>query len=291
LADKLGYDLKDVRAIHYDTIDVRGMMIPDLEKGTVKWTKPEFWPTKKKTIIFLDELNAAPPLIQAAFYQLIQDRCIGSHKLPEGVVIIAAGNGELDRAVTSRMSSALANRFIHVDFDPDLQDWVAWALGHDIPTEIIAFLRFRPDLLHNQDPSRNEKAFASPRTWEFLAKLINANGSDLGYELIAGTVGEAAATEYVAFLQVLKSLPDIDMILMQPEQADVPTEPSALYAVCGALAKKASDKNIARLVKYANRLPDEFSVLLMRDAIKRNEDLASTRAWVEWVSEHDGVLL
>jgi hypothetical protein len=189
------------------------------------------------------------------------------------------------------MPSPLANRFLHVEFEVDLEEWVTWALEQNIQTEIIAFLRFRPELIHQFDPQKNEKAFPTPRSWEFVSKMLPYLAKDIEYEMLRGTVGEGAATELVGFLKVWRNLPNPDIILMNPDQAQVPDDPATLYAICGALARKASPQTIQRIIKYANRLPSEFSVLLVRDSVKQSPTVVNSRAFIEWASAHSDVLL
>jgi len=291
LAKLLKRQLIDVRALLLDPVDIRG--IPMItEDGDTRWAPPSFLPKGKgKYILFLDELNAAPPLVQAACYQLVLDRKVGEYELPKDCIVIAAGNRETDRAVTSRMPTPLANRFIHIDFDVDMDDWIKWALTTGIQTEIIAFLRYRPELLHQFDPQKNEKAFPTPRSWEFTSQILKVAGSAVEYDLVSGIVGEGAASELIGFLNIFRSLPDPDLVIMAPDKADVPTDPATLYAICGALAHRASDQNFVNIVKYANRLPVEFSVLLVRDAIERDETLVSTRAFIQWSADHSDVLI
>jgi hypothetical protein len=289
VAAMLKMAVTDVRAVLLDPVDLRGL--PMVADGEAKWCPPAFLPKSGKGILFLDELNAAPPLVQAACYQLVLDRKIGEYTLPKGVVVIAAGNRETDRAVTSRMPSPLANRFIHLDFDVDNEDWIAWALQNGVRTESIAFQRFRPELIYNFDPQKNEKAFATPRSITFLSSLVDANNGEIDFDLAKGVVGEGYAAEYIGFLNVFKSLPDPDMVIMSPDKAEVPDDPATLYAICGAVAQKASEQNMTNVVKYANRLPEEFSVLLVRDATNRDESLVRTRAFIEWTSKHSDVLI
>ena len=255
------------------------------------WSRPDFLPSEGKGILFLDELNAAPPLVQASCYQLINERRIGKHVLPDGWLPIAAGNREGDKAVVSRMPSALANRFTHIEFDFDLEEWIAWAVKNDIRPELIAFLRWRPELLNNFDPKKNIKAFATPRTNEKLSRYMDAADGDLDYEIAAGVTGEGHATEFIGFLKIFRSLPDPDVVLSAPEAADVPQDPATLYALCGALSHKADSKNFTNVVKYANRLTPEFSVLLIRDAIERDDALISTAPFIEWSAKHSDVLI
>lgn len=291
LAELLDYKLIDVRAILLDPVDLRGIPVVS-EKGETRWAPPSFLPSGKgKYILFLDELNAAPPLVQAACYQLVLDRKIGEYELPKNAVVIAAGNRETDRAVTSRMPSPLANRFVHINFDVDLDDWIKWALNHNIQTEVVAFIRYRTNLLHSFDPKRNEKAFPTPRSWQFVSEILAVAGNDIEFDLVSGIVGEGAASELVGFLNIYRTLPDPDLVIMSPDKADVPEDPATLYAICGALSYRASDQNFDNIVKYANRLPVEFSVLLVRDAIARDETLVNTRAFIKWSADHSDVLI
>jgi len=290
IAKELGYKLIDIRAVLLDPVDLRGL--PRIENGESVWSTPAFLPKGKgKYLVFLDELNAAPPLVQAACYQLVLDRKIGEYELPKDAVVVAAGNREGDRAVTSRMPSPLANRFVHLDFDVDVDDWIRWGLSNGVRTEVLAFQRFRPALLHQFDPQKNEKAFPTPRSVTFLSRLMDASNGDIDYDLAKGVVGEGYASEFIGFIKIFKSLPDPDMVLMAPSKAVVPTDPATLYAICGAVATKASDQNMKNVVEYANRLPVEFSVLLIRDCITRDDSLLKTRAFVEWASRHSDVLV
>lgn len=132
IAERRRMPLIDIRASLLDPTDLRG--IPMIQDGTAVWCPPSFLPKKsdKPGILFLDEINAAPPLVQAALYQLILDRRVGEYELPEGWRIIAAGNRREDKAVTFRLSSALANRFIHLNLEVDPDDWHAWATNRGI---------------------------------------------------------------------------------------------------------------------------------------------------------------
>ena len=291
VTDKLKLELQDVRAVLLDPVDLRGLPAINGDKKA-HWCTPDFLPTKGKGVLFLDELPAAPPLVQAACYQLVLDRKLGEYTLPKGWTVMAAGNRETDRAVTHRMPSPLKSRFVHLDFEVDLEDWVAWALKAGIMTEVIAFMRWRPELLHQFDPRKNDNAFPTPRTWEFVSDIMKAKpDEDIEYDLVQGTVGEGAAAEFVGFLRIFRNLPDPDAVLMDPQNADVPGDPATMYALCGALARKASDQNIERLVKYSHRIPKEFSVMMVRDGKNHNPDIQQTRAFIEWGSQNKDVLM
>lgn len=291
VAEGQGYELRDIRAVLLDPVDLRGLPYID-DTGRASWCPPDFLPVEGRGILFLDELNAAPPLVQAACYQLVLDRRLGNYRLPDGWCIVAAGNRETDRAVTHRMPSALANRFVHLNFQVDLEDWCAWAAESRMAPEVIAFIRFRPNLLHAFDPLKEEKAFPTPRSWEFVSGILSFDSSvSADYELLSGTVGEGAAAEFAGFQRLFHELPDLDALLIRPETAEIPDDPAILYAVCEALAGKAAPHNMSQMVTYAKRLPPEFSVLLVRDAIKADREVVHTEAFNEWATAYSDVLL
>ncbi len=280
LAQALQAPLKDIRALLLDPVDLRGL--PFLgDDHTSKWATPDFLPKDGRGILFLDELNAATAMVQASCYQLVLDRKLGDYTLPEGWAIIAAGNRETDRAVTTRMPTPLRNRFTHLNFEVDTQEWCEWALQASIRPEVIAFIRFRPELLSAFD--RDANAFPSPRSWEFVSKILaSAPSGDIEHELFAGTIGDGAATEFSSFLQTFRNLPNIDAILLNPEREAVPDNAAAQYAVATALAHCATDVNFDRICTYLARMPTEFSVLSVRDASLRQPLVRHTAGYTKW---------
>lgn len=282
VAQELGIDLIDIRALLFDPVDVRGLPFIDEDKKAAA-AIPQFLPTEGNGILFLDELPAAAPAVQASFYQLILDRKLGDYELPEGWVVFAAGNRQTDRAISNHMPSALSNRFTHIEFDVHHDDWTQWAITNGISTEVISYLRFRPDALHMFKPE--DRAFATPRSWAFVSKLLHELDSDVEAETLSGTVGEGAAAEFMGFLKVYRNLPDPDAVLMSPATSKVPEDPQTLYALSGALANRATENNIERLVEYSFRMPSEFQVVTIRDAVQRNADLARTKAFKDWCTK------
>src|SRR6266852_4292136 len=168
LARSLKIQLQDVRALLLDPVDLRGL--PHLSEGRSKWATPDFLPREGEGILFLDELNSATAMVQASCYQLVLDRKLGEYTLPDGWAIVAAGNRESDRGVTTRMPTPLRNRFTHLQFEVDMQEWCEWGIRASIRPEVIAFVRFRPDLLSVFD--RDANAFPSPRSWAFVSKIL-----------------------------------------------------------------------------------------------------------------------
>jgi hypothetical protein len=288
LAVELAIPLRDIRALLLDPVDLRGL--PFLgNDGRSKWATPDFLPQDGEGILFLDELNAAPAMVQASCYQLVLDRKLGEYILPEGWAIVAAGNRDSDRAGTTRMPTPLRNRFVHLDFEVDVQEWSEWAISAGIRPEVIAFIRFRPQLLSSFD--RDANAFPSPRSWEFVSRIVNSRPDQAAeYELFAGAVESGAATEFSAFLRMFRELPNIDAILLNPAGEPVPENAAAQYAVASALARCASDSNFDRICQYVKRMPTEFSVLCVRDASVYSPAIRSTAAYVKWAVENHHVL-
>ena len=287
VADSRNLMLKDLRVILLDAVDLRGL--PYLSEGQTRWAIPDFLPREGEGILFLDELNAAPALVQAACYQLVLDRKLGDYCVPDGWSIVAAGNRESDRSVTTRMPTALRSRFVHLNFEVDRKEWKDWAIVNSIRPEVIGFIDFRPHLLHQFD--RDATAFPCPRTWAFVSDILNGDPSPtIELELIAGAVGTAAATECVAFLKAFRTLPNIDAILLSPETAELPVKADAQYAVACALSSRATEFNFGQICRYMDRMPPEFSVLCVTDAIRRTPDVQHTPAFTKWAATHHDVL-
>lgn len=279
----------DLRLSLLDPTDLRG--IPFFEADTKKavWAKPEFLPDTSSEdygILFLDEINSAPPTIQAAAYQLILDRKIGEYTLPKNYAIIAAGNYESDRGVTYRMPTPLANRFIHLDFDLDFDEWKSWAYDTNIDSRIISFLAYKPQNLFTFDAKSKEKSFATPRSWSFVNDVLKSSlDISLLEEVISGAIGKDSAIEFINYCKVMKDLPNIEEIINGTLKT-VPENNSVLYALCTgltyALKKSESVESVTNILEYSLELPNEFSVMLVRDLQKEGINVEASTSWKTW---------
>ena len=279
----------DVRALLLDPVDLRGIPWRD-EQGCTRWAPPAFLPPTGDTgrwLINLEELPSATPMVQAALYQLVLDRKVGEYELPEGASLIACGNREGDRGVVHRMPTPLASRFVHLEIRVDAEDWCAWGAGAGIAPEVLFFIQLRPELLHNFDPKTKERAFACPRTWEFASGIVKRRrGLDPACEraLLRGAVGEAAAVEFCAFLQVWRELPHPRAVLDDPDSAPVPENASALIALCGSLYRLASDVNFDAITTYAARLRQEVGEFLVGSCIRQKPELQHSPGFIRWAA-------
>ncbi len=229
-------DFVDLRLSQLAPTDLRGL--PVAVDGISKWYPPEFLPNHGKGVLFLDELNMAPPTMQGVAQQLILDRKVGSYQVPEGWFVWAAGNRKEDRAAVFDMPTPLANRFLHLDVQPDFDSFKAYALEAGIHEQIIAFLSFRSTLLHKLDPQ--QPAWPSPRSW-VMASALHSIGLD-----IFPAVGSATAAEFAGFISLYENLPNLIAILEgKGENIPFPKEPSVSYATAIALTVRAIDVNQA----------------------------------------------
>lgn len=224
----------DVRLSQLAPTDLRGLPVADKMRRVSRWYPPEFLPRKGQGVLFLDEINLAPPTMQGMAQQLILDRRVGSYEVPDGWFIWAAGNRKEDRAAVFDMPAPLGNRFIHLEVEPDLDSFKAYALATGMHERIVAFVAFRPQLLHKMDGQ--QPAWPSPRSWAMASELHRA-GLD-----IAPAVGAATATEFNAFVQLYEQLPDFERILSgRGDGVAFPSEPSMRYALIVGLVARARE--------------------------------------------------
>ena len=244
--------------------------------------------TKQPLVYFMDDLGQAPASVQAAAMQLIFARSINGFKVSDEVTFIAATNRKQDHAGVTGILEPVKSRFVSIiELEPDIDDWVLWASVNKLPAELIAFIRFRPQLLFDFSPSVEMKNSPCPRTVHNVGKLMQLDlSSELEFDAYAGAAGEGFAAELMGFLQIFRQLPDPRLILINPEQADIPDDPATLYALVGALSRLAEPESMDALVKFANRLPQEFSVLLITDAEKQHPEIVNTHAYATWAARH-----
>ena len=190
------------------------------------------------------------------------------------------------------MPSALANRFVHLDYDVNVDDWNMWAMENKLHDDLRAFIQFRPNLLHSFDPLTNPRAFPSPRSWAFVNDIYKDGYSeDDQLEMIKGTVGEGAAAEFSGFVRLIKDLPRVDQVLIDPDGTKVPESPAGMYAMVTALDAKATTNNLARIMTYTDRLPVEFQTVFVRSAIRRDPALTGTKCYMNWGIRNQNILL
>ena len=287
IAQKKQIKFIDLRLALLDPTDLKGIPFLDSTNHQAIWAPPVFLPKDGEGVLFLDELNSAPPAVQASAYQLVLDRKVGEYVLPDGWSIIAAGNLESDKAIVYKMASPLANRFVHLNMEVDTQDWIEWAYSQKIDESIIAYINYKPNNLFNFDAKSYKKSFATPRSWSYVDQIIKTNiDKTILNEVIAGAIGEALAIDYLSFSKVFKKLPNIDDIFDGNSQ-EYSDEVDVLYALCSVLTTQLiaspTPKRVENLLKYSLKLQPEFSVMLIQDLQRQNVPLDYSDIFEQWV--------
>lgn len=285
-----------------DPTDFKGLPFPSAN-GTEAHFLPfgdlkELINADKDTVFFMDDLGQAPPSVQAAAMQLILARRINGHAVSDKVTFLAATNRREDKAGVQGILEPVKSRFKSiVELEVNNDDWIAWAFQNNMPTELIAFIRFKPDLLNKFEASKEIVNSASPRTVAAVGHQQNAGlPKELEFEVFSGAAGEGFASEYKGFLQVFRNLPSIDQIIMNPKGTPVPTDSVAtMHALAGSLAHHVNEQNIEAILTYAERMPAEYTVATLKDATIRHTKkdergnkvcpIAQTRAYIAMASK------
>jgi hypothetical protein len=240
-----GREVIDVRLALWEPTDIKGIPYYNADQGKMVWAPPAELPTDPEStaVIFLDELNSAPPAVQAAAYQLILNRRVGTYELPKGVDVVAAGNREGDRGVTYRMPAPLANRFIHLEMKIDFDDFQEWAVQNAVHPEVVGYVGFAKQDLYDFDPKSPSKAFATPRSWVFVSDLLKDDDCDIDtlHNLIAGAVGDGLAVKFMAHRKIAGRLPKAEDILSGKVKDLQIKEVSAMYSLTVSLCYELKD--------------------------------------------------
>ena len=276
--------LIDIRLSLWDPTDIKGVPYFDSNIGKMVWGAPEELPDEEfaaqydNIVVFFDEMNSAAPAVQAAAYQLILNRRVGKYKLPDNVIIVAAGNREADKGVTYRMPAPLSNRFVHIEMGVDFNDWFAWAVDdtNKIHRDVVGYLQFAKQDLYDFDPKGASRSFATPRSWTFVSELLEDEEQETATtDLVAGCVGEGLAVKFMAHRKVASQLPNPSDILSGKVKELKTEEISAKYSLTVSLCyelKEACDKGDKKFDEKVNNFlrfsMDNFETELVVMGIK-----------------------
>lgn len=284
---ELGYDLQIEHAVTQDVTDTKGL--PAVVNGLADFmpygSLRRMTEATKPLVVFYDDLGQSPNSVQAGIMQVLLAREVAGNKISEHVRFVAATNGRTDGAAVSGIITPIINRFrAIVTLDIDADAWCKWALTHDVPIELIAFIQFRPQLISTFDAKKGKNIlpFASPRSITFLGDWIKKGITDL--EIYKACVGEAFATEFDGFYKIYKQVGSlIPQILTNPKKAPIMEKPDEHYAICAALSYKATEVNIDAIGTYLERFErKEFSTFCYKCMTARNKELCSTAAYQKW---------
>lgn len=296
VAKKHNLELVDVRLSQMDPVDLRG--VPAIRDEQTVWMPPVFFPKDQNSegILFLDELNSAPPSVQAAIYQLVLNRKMGEYELPHGWRIICAGNRISDRGVVFRLPTPLANRMVHLSVEARFEDFKLFAIREGLHSFVIGFLGFRPDLLTSESVSEDDSnpAFATPRSYHMLSNVLKTNNDTSRIApIIYGLIGYGAGIEFLSYVKVYEKLPDVGAIYRGEYPSVDKSEPALLYALVSAMVElyRGGDEASKHLFGFAQILPTEFGVMLIKDAIVKDASIAECTEFDGWIEKYGDYIL
>jgi hypothetical protein len=250
ITNEMGGHMIDLRLGQMDPTDIRGIPFYNKDLGLMDWAPPIDLPSEELAsqypviVLFFDEMNSAPPSVQAAAYQLILNRRIGKYRLPDNVVMVAAGNREGDKGVTFKMPSPLSNRFVHLEMRVDFDAWQKWAVLNNIHKDVVGYVSFAKQDLFDFDPKSSSRAFATPRSWSFVSELLEDNlPASVETDLVAGTVGEGTAVKFMAHRKVAGQMPNPRDILDGKVKELKVKEISAMYSLTVSMCYELKDIN------------------------------------------------
>ena len=275
VAEELGGHMIDLRMAQMEPTDIRGIPYFNKENGKMDWAPPVDLPDEELAsqypivVLFLDEMNSASPAVQAAGYQLILNRRVGKYKLPDNVVIVAAGNRDSDKGVTYRMPMPLANRFVHIEMRADFNSWQLWAVDKKIHKDVVGYLSFAKQDLYDFDNKSSSRAFATPRTWCFVSDLLQDESSDTDtqFNLISGAIGEGLAVKFAAHRKLAGKMPEPSDILNGKVKDLQVKEVSAMYSLAISMCyelKEAVDNKKVDMKKF-HEMADNFFAYAMNN--------------------------
>ncbi len=266
----------DVRLLLFNPVDLRGIPTANADKTLAIWLKPQIFQMDESedviNVLFLDEISAAPPSVQAAAYQITLDRTVGEHRLPDNCIVIAAGNRVTDKSVVYNMPRALANRLCHIEIVADETSWHSWASEAGINRRVISFLDYSPEFLINEEDVSDGLAYYTPRSWEMVSNILNFVSEELNevFPIIVGCVGVDAAYNFKAWYEIYARLPSVEDIF-NGEELGVPTKPEILFALAADIIayarKNTSDVKMKNALRFIAKLPREFKNLIYTDLL------------------------
>lgn len=264
LATYMGARLYDIRLTQIDVSDLRGLPYYDHENQTTKMYRPEDLPDgDEPAVLFLDEITSASPFLQPTVYGLLQERRVGMHKIPDNVMIVAAGNTVDDGAVAYEMGTAIADRLVHMYVSADADDWVkGYAIPKGLHPAVTAFIKTRPDLLVTSKEAQKQGHLiaATPRSWDRVSQIMtNVTDRAVRQIMIAGTIGESIMADFMIVADDIAATVQVTEMVKKPRAERIkmyPTNLHGLNAMVFGLLGMAKKENANEIIEIMVDLGD-----------------------------------
>jgi hypothetical protein len=307
ITKEAGYNLLLNHSATSDPTDPKGMPALVTDPNTMEQTAvflpfgdlKQILDATKPLLVFFDDLGQAPALVQAAWMQLLHGGKLNGHTVPDCVRFAAATNRRKDKAGVKQVLSAVVGRFpYNVELVPDVKDWCAHAITDPwCDPIVVSFARFinqEGDPVFEFDGNKELENSCVPRTLSALGNLVRIFKEKTSHRHACGAIGEAMGIKFMAYFKLYKEMPDPDAVIAFPDSTAVPDRLDVLYALTGALAARASRKNVGNILKFSNRLPREFGVLLVKDIYEREQALkqgvCSAPEMMTWISNNHDII-
>jgi len=268
--------------------------VPSVEGGKTVKNVPDWWPTdpESRGFLLLDEVTSAPPVMQAAAYEVALDRSMGGEPLPEGWMVVTAGNRASDRGVTYPLAAPLLARMTLVNVESSLDGFLDYCVEHEVRLEVQAFVKSRAEYLNERDETINSKInelpigkpFSNQRAWTTAAQYYIDETPQDRLELMRGSVGDRAANDFESFLRIWETMPSIDKCFTHPDSNKLPDNAAERYAVAVGISARISNKNFDKAIIYLDRMPAEHKALAVKLAYKRDNTIAECEAFAKFVA-------
>jgi hypothetical protein len=291
----LGLEDDRILVVHvnnHDVVDFTG--VPSVTDGQTRFNPTEmFYKFREGTgagLIVLEELPQSSLHHQTWAAGFILERCTPNFKLDKDVRFLVTGNRVEDRAGAKQLLTHLSNRMYEFEMETSLDDWCAWAMEHDVDPLGIAFLRLRPQLLNDFDANRSVNP--TQRAWtQLFTEVPRELPTDLYMYACEGKVGEGAAAEWVAARDLMGKMPSVDSIRLSPNKIEVPEEPAVKYAVATALSMTTEPEAFERDMIYIARMPKEFQMVYVTDALRLHPKLQQTKEFIDWAVANKDIFM
>ena len=220
-------------------------------------------------ILFLDEVNCVSETLAPAMLQFLQYKTFGMHELPEGWIIVTAGNPPEYNRAAREFDPAMLDRMKRIDVEPDLKVWQEYAALHGVHPAVTTFLESKPASFYKVQASVQGARLVTARGWEDLSRMVQA------YEAEGLEVDEALVRQYLQDDQTAREFASYYELFRKYEDdykvADILAGEGA-----GVSAERARDARFDERVALVGLVQDSLLVRI-HNAIEREEALQMVR--------------
>ena len=152
----------------------------------------------KEGILFIDEINCVSETLAPAMLQFLQCKTFGNHAVPEGWIIVAAGNPPEYNKSVREFDVVTLDRVKKIEVEPDFGVWKEYAYRQEVHPAVISYINTRIAHFYQMETTVDGMFFATPRGWEDLSRLMGV------YEKLGKTVDREVVLQYIQYPKIAK---------------------------------------------------------------------------------------